>query len=134
MGDVVVNEAGVGTDFELSIDKNAIVNGDAKANRIELSRNSSVTGNVHYNELESGKATIGGAELAPLNLPVFDFLPTFETSNPRPDAENVSVGPNETINLETGDYGDIWIGGGGLLVLNGGIYQVRSVNMNTNSA
>ncbi|MCH8961535.1 MAG: hypothetical protein IH820_09485, partial [Bacteroidetes bacterium] len=121
-GDVVVNELG----FDLSVDKDGVVHGNLKADRISIAKGAEINGDVFFNDLNN-KGTINGGENSPLALPVFGSLPPFQTANPRPNAPDVIVNAGETKVLDAGDFGNITVAQTGTLIFSGGRYDVRSL-------
>ncbi|HEX9667918.1 MAG TPA: hypothetical protein VGC93_00420, partial [Thermoanaerobaculia bacterium] len=130
VGDVVVNDASPGPTlkpgFELAIDRSSIVDGNAKGDSVSLAQDVEVTGDVHYNSLQNDDARTGSL-ITPLDLPVFELLPPFQTAFLRPGAVDVFVAAGQTLTLPAGDYDDIEIAAGGTLVLSGGVYNARSL-------
>jgi Bacterial Ig domain len=137
VGDVIANDASAGptlkAGFELALDRSSTIDGDAKGDSVSLARDSEVTGGVHYNSLENDDARVGSLH-TPLDLPVFELLPPFQTAFLRPEAMDVSVASGQTLTLAAGDYDDIQVAAGGTLVFSGGTYNARSLTTIGNGA
>ena len=99
-----------------------------RADTIKIVKKAVVTGDVAYNELDN-KGTIIGTEVSPQDLPVFEpsELPPFVAGSS--NANDIVVPKNGTQILAFGTYGDIVVGKGATLILDG-LYQVRSILVN----
>ena len=134
-GHVVVNDMSPGPTLdgglELSLDRNVTTPGSfgVAADSVEIDPGSVVGGNIYYNQINN-LGTILGSLNTPLALPVFSVLPPFQEALPRPGAPDVNVGPNQTLAIAAGDYGNIVVGDGGTLSFSGGIYNVLSISAN----
>ncbi len=125
-GDVVVNDASLGPTLEagaeLGIDRNAMLAGDATANRITLDAGAVIQGTVSCN----GGA---GVSCGGLFLPVFELgeIPPFQEAALRDQAPDVVVGAGGSGALEAGDYADVALGAGARLTFGGGVYNIGSI-------
>lgn len=131
-GDVVANGGGGATlapGWEVQIDRNVRVEGDVAGDRVRLDRDVAVLGTVAANALAVGKATTVGATSTPLALPVFSLLPPLAASLPRETAPAVSVGPEETLELDAGEYQDVVVAERGTLLLTGGTYHLGGLDL-----
>lgn len=131
-GSVVVNNASAGPtlnpgDVELLVDQGGSIDGDVKADTADLRKNSSVSGDVQYNELLAASGSSQGSLTTPLVFPVVE-LPDFKSAVITDTAEDIAIGENGTATITPGDYGDITVDQGGSLVLDGaGVYHIRSI-------
>jgi len=135
-GSVVTNDIAVGptlqSGFELTVNAQAKVDGAVAAHRLRLDQGSSVSGDASY-DLVQGNGAVAGARHTPLALPVFALLPAFQTAAPRAGAPDVIVAAGETRTLSAGDYGLLDVGAHGTLILAGGQYDVRDVQLRDGS-
>lgn len=131
-GAVVVNKASAGptlnpNGFELLLDQGGQINGDVKADSADLRKNTTVTGDVQYNQILIGNGATQGSLTTPLPLPVVQ-LPDFQTASIGAGAQDVGVGENQTVTLGAGEHGNITIDQGGRLQLfGGGVFNIRSI-------
>ncbi len=102
---------------------------DVKADGLLVMKNAEIGGDAYYNSLDNLGA-IQGAEISPLDLPVFDF-PAFLTSTPGTDP--VFVPKNGGATLDAGVYGDVIVRQGGTLHLTGGQYDIASLTVLKNA-
>jgi hypothetical protein len=131
-GDVVVNDSSPGPTLgpggELHLDHHARITGDVQADSVRLDKHSQVGGGATYNTL-SNAGSIGGSLATPLPLPVFPLLPVFHTAVVRAGAADITVAGGETVVLGAGAYGLIQVAPLGRVVLSGGVYEVRGVEL-----
>ena len=129
-GDVAVNDASSDPDLhegvELSVDKDASIAGSLYADRVKLAKGAEVGGSVFTNDLTDKGATIIGGTFG-VSLPVFSPLPLFFSSPAGVD--DFAVVNNGSDTLAPGSYRDISIGEGGVLLLTGGDYHLRSIQV-----
>ena len=129
-GDIVVNEAGGGTELQIGKSVEIAPGYEVKANRINVETKSRIASDVFYNQL-TNHGDISGSLNTPLNLPVFATLPSFVTA---PAGNNDFTVPKKNFrNLPAGDYRDIRILDSGTLVFNGGVYNLRSLDASKSS-
>lgn len=97
-----------------------------KADKVRVRKKAEVNSDVFYNDLQN-KGTINGALNTPLDLPVITELPSFEEGTPGNTRVKVRRGRTET--LAPGSYGDVTVHKGATLVLTGGRYDMRSLEV-----
>ncbi len=129
-GDVVVNDAAsaptLEPGFELSIDRGVTINGDVRADSVDIDSKATVNGAVECND--------GNGACAGLDLPVFTTLPTFRPAVPGDGSggnclpQGDCTVPAGTQVLAAGAYGDITIGDYATLELSGSGYDVTSIS------
>jgi hypothetical protein len=93
-----------------------------------LIRNRALVYNVDYNELV-GKGTIAGTQTSPLPV-AFATLPL--APGIHPGTQNVTVARNQTLTLAAGRYASIHVSAKSTLVLTGGLYEIRSLDVDQN--
>ena len=71
-------------------------------------------------------STILGTKTGPMTVP-FTALPAFPTV--QAGAQRINVARNKLATLAPGAYGAVHVAAGGTLVLNGGLYQVESIDL-----
>ena len=129
-GDVVANDASPGptlnNNYELYVDKKVTISGSLQGDSIRILIQSSVGGDVSYNDLDNS-GSIAGSLITPLALPVFGVLPLFHTGPS--DGPDVTVPDGGSQTLAPGTYGDIVVGDAATLHLTGGVYNVRSIDL-----
>ena len=99
------------------------------ADKVRLLNGSQVY-DVFYNHLLN-KGDILGNAYTPLELPLVDALPAIPGSVS--GGRSVYVSRNDTLTLEAGSYGAVFVNRGATLVLTGGVYNFSSVYMLENS-
>jgi len=130
-GDVIVNDATVGAvlgEKALSLDRDVTTPAGAKvaATSIDLDQGAVVGGSAYYNTLVN-QGTIVGAQFTPLALPVYATLPP---ANVRPAGVDAVAVPDFTsAALDEGAYGNVTVGRGATLLLNGGGYAFLSLTV-----
>ncbi|MBI4663993.1 MAG: HYR domain-containing protein [Verrucomicrobia bacterium] len=133
-GDVNVN-ANLGGPYlnegvELSIGQNVTTPAGfaLRANRISIRQKSVINGDLFFNELEDRqKSTINGLQHSPLPLPVFCDLPPFQTGPA--GTEEIAPKQGETVTLPAGSYRDIVLKQKSALILTGGEYNLRNLDI-----
>lgn len=136
-GNVLVNDVLVNEDddddedddaFELKVDKKVTIAGGyaLKANRIQVKKDTEIDSDVYFNELDN-KGDINGSEFTPLSVPLFTTLPPFKSAPA--GSQNITVGKNQSLDLEPGDYGKIEVKDNGKLTFTGGIYNVQKIKL-----
>lgn len=138
-GDVVANVASPGPTlqdgFEISMDPGSSTPAgfSVRGDSVRIKNAATAGGDVAYNDLLR-KGTVGGTEISPLALPVFASLPPFFTAAPAPGAAGVTVAAGGFAALPPGEYGDLLLGEGATLSLDGGTYDVLSVTAGKNAS
>jgi hypothetical protein len=137
-GDLVVNDASPGPvlgEAELSLDRDVTTAAgySLRADGVDIDQGAVVGGDVVFNQLSNG-GTIAGAQVTPLELPVFAELPPLVEPSDRPSEGDVTVGNGATAVLAEGSYGALTIGTGGILQLTGGDYTFSSVSSSSGGA
>lgn len=137
-GDVVVNDASPGPTlsdgYEINVDRAATLDGDGKADSIQLQRNATASGDLFLNDFNDKGATFTGTVFQPLSLPVLASFPVAQVADVRPDAVDVTVAAGATAVLTEADYGDVVVGNGGTVRFAGGTVDVRSIAAGQNSS
>ena len=128
-GDVVVVDASEQGHTELTIDKDSVITGTIQADEIRLKQNTTVTGDIHFNQLHESNGSIGGSLVTPLPLPLNVSVPAFPV--PAPGVADVEVDKNDTETLAAGVYRDVELQKGSasdptVLQLTGGLYEFAS--------
>ena len=128
LGDVVVNEAAsaptLEPGFELSIDRGVVIDGDVRADSVDIDSKATVNGAVECNDGDGG--------CAGLALPVFAPLPPFRAAVPG-DGSGANCQPggdcfvaSGTQALAPGAYRDISVAPGATVELSPGGYDAAS--------
>ena len=128
--EVQVSSGDLGSNGEIDIEKDAIINGNLFADEITIDKNSVVNGNASFNKLELRKdAQILGAQTKPVSLPIANLpnTPDFSVGNQDFKFE----GQNNT--LVAGSYRDLTLEKDGKLVLSGGAYNINRLFLKENS-
>lgn len=118
---------------ELSIGQDAVTPAGfaLRANRITLRQKAVVNGDVVFNELEdSQKSTVNGLQHSPLPLPVFCNLPAFQTAPA--GTQDIAPKQGETVTLRAGSYRDVVLKQKSTLILAGGEYNLRNLDIGQN--
>lgn len=127
---VQVSSGDLGSNKELDIDKDAIINGNLFAYEIEIDKNTQINGNVSFNKLKIEKGTqILGSKTTPAKLPIASFpeIPEFQTGNQDFKFEG------ENNNLSPGSYRNIVLEKNSKLILTGGTYNLNQLELKENS-
>ena len=134
-GDVIVNavrtECTQTPCYELSIDAKAVTPAGyvVKANRIRVSNEATVGGNVFCNQINNAGTIIGSIN-TPLDLPVLVSLPEFKLA--LIGTRDVLVKEGKTLRLTPevdGVCRDIAVSKGGTLIFAPGTYSIRNVKV-----
>ncbi len=130
-GDVIVNNAGgaptlTGKKLIVGIGATTAAGYVLKADDIQVLHGARVNSDVFYNKLVN-RGTIKGSLNTPLNLPVFAQLPDFVTAPA--GSQNITVAKNGSLSLPPGNYRDIKVQKKGVLRLQGGIYNIRYLEL-----
>ena len=117
--------------IELSLGRDARLQGSVWADSIYLSRGSELAGDVSLNAL-TGPGTFTGTPTTPLEIPLPLTLP--EVPAITPGSADITVGRGVTQTLATGHYRDVKVRRGGsssatLLRLSGGVYHMSSLTI-----
>jgi hypothetical protein len=81
---------------------------------------------VHNFLIKKPTATVLGNITTPMSIPYLD-MPAFPTVTP--GTTNKTVAKNQTMILGNGTYGKVEVKNGGTLILTGGLYQLRSLDL-----
>lgn len=125
-----ISSGDLGSNKEISIDKDVIVSGNLFADKITLDKNIQINGNVSYNKLKTQKeAQILGQKTSPISLPVANLpeIPDFPVG-----AQDFKFEGQDNI-LAPGDYRDITLEKNSRLVLSGGLYNLRKLELKDSS-
>jgi len=95
------------------------------ANRVKIKSRSSVD-NVYCNNIKN-YGTIRGEVNKPLTLPLDIQLPHFPTT--RTNNKNIKISDYKTEYLSSGTYGNIVLGKKSILILKGGIYYFKNIEI-----
>ncbi|MDP3935063.1 MAG: hypothetical protein Q8Q46_02530 [Candidatus Giovannonibacteria bacterium] len=127
---VQVSSGDLGTNGKLNIQKEVIVNGNLFADRITIDKDSQINGHVSFNTLETKKETkILGTQTKPVSLPIANL----------PEILAFQIGTQDfkfegqANTLPAGHYRDITLEKNGRLILSGGTYNLRELELKDNS-
>jgi hypothetical protein len=114
---------------EILLDPDVSVDGDVYGDTVELRPNTRVTGTVFHNGLVLRPGAATGGASTPLSLPLTMPFPTTPT---------VSFGVNDvdaksSSSLPAGAYRDVRVGADRRVLLDGGLYQLRSLSLSRNA-
>ena len=127
---VQISSGDIGSNKELTVKENGMVNGNLFADKITLSASTTISGNASYNTLKINKtAQILGVTTTPVQLPIAN-LPLF--SDITSATQDITITGTSTT-LTAGNYRNITISGSSTLTLSGGIYNTRSLELKDNS-
>ncbi|RMH95522.1 MAG: T9SS C-terminal target domain-containing protein [Calditrichaeota bacterium] len=135
-GDVVVNDGAAGATLfpgaEILVGKRVTVPAGFSVigDRVTIKSQAFVNSAVLYNSLDAApSALITGALSTPVTMPVFPAtaLPPFESAPA--GLTDITVPDFGSLTLPPGDYGDITVGFGASLILEGGVYNVRNITV-----
>lgn len=128
--EVQISSGDIGSNNELEIEKDIIINGNLFANEIDIEQNTQVNGNVSSNELELEKgARIFGETISPIFLPIAD-LPDIPDIQPGTQ-DFIFKGGNNT--LPSGVYRTVTIKKDATLTLTGDTYTLASLILQKNA-
>ena len=133
-GNIGVLDYGEPSSAELVLGTRSSVADSVSAPRVEVGTQANVGGMIFYGEklVLSKKATIGGQEQVDA-----DFWPLFRLPGLRsgtPGSEDVEVKKNKTTALPAGAYGQAKVGKKGTLILEGGVYELASLEVGEHAA
>ena len=127
--DTQISSGDIGSNGKIDIDKEAIINGNLFADKITLDKNVTINGNVSFNKLKTEKETqILGTQIKPVQLPIANLpeIPEFQIGTQDFKFE----GQENT--LAAGSYRDITLGKNSRLILTGGVYNLRKLELKEN--
>ncbi len=136
VGDVAVrNATSEHPPRSLTLAPGAMIDGSARADRIDLAPGSLISQDATYNQIDRRpNATIGGRASSPLPLPVVVAVPA--TPPIAPGQQAITVPRGSTLTLAEGAYAGVCVGcsnGGGRgttrLLLAGGTYHFASLTL-----
>jgi hypothetical protein len=94
-------------------------------------RNHASAYDIRYNELDND-GTVRGTEHTPLSMPLGISLPGFP--DPAPGTGKTDVRNKKSVTLGPGAYGEVIVRSGGTLVLTGGTYHFKSLELRSGKA
>ena len=127
---VQVSSGDVGSNKELDINKDAIINGNLFADQIDIDKNSLINGNASFNKLKLEKDTkILGTKTDHVSLPVANLpeIPSFQVGTQDLNFQ----GQNNT--LAAGNYRNLTLEKDSRLTLAGGTYNLSKLVLKENS-
>lgn len=125
-----VSSGDLGSNKEIDIEKDTIINGNLFADKITLDKNTIVNGNVSFNKLKIKEETqILGTQTKPVQLPIANLpeIPDFQIGTQDFKFE----GQNNA--LASSNYRDITLEKNSKLILSGGTYNLRKLELKENS-
>lgn len=128
--DVQISSGDIGSNKEINIEKDTIINGNLFADEIILDKNTQINSNVSFNKLQTQKDTqILGIQTKPIQLPIANLLeiPKFQIGIQDFKFED------QTNILSAGSYKDIVIEKNSRLILEGGVYNLRKLELKESS-
>ena len=129
-GDVAVLDVAAGpvlADVEADVDAYSSVAGILEANQVDLGLGAAVE-ETHYNLLSPESQGDPGVTVQPLALPLpvtVPFPPPFSATGSNVYTKKITLAP--------GDYGSVSIQSSGLLMLQGGLYELDSLTLATSA-
>lgn len=129
---VQISSGDIGSNKDLDIQKDVIVNGNLFADKITIDKSSVINGNASFNKLQSQKETqILGVTTIPVSLPIAS-LPAI--SDFPIGTQDIKFTGTSTANvLNPGNYKDIIVDRNSRLTLLGGFYNLRKIELRENS-
>ena len=127
---VQVSSGDLGSNKNLNIEKDSIINGNLFAKEISIDKNTIINGNASFNKLKLHKdAQILGTQTKPVQLPIANLpeIPDFQVGTQDFKFE----GQDNT--LAAGSYRNITLEKNSRLILEGGIYNLRKLELKDNS-
>lgn len=125
-----VSSGDVGSNKEITIGRNSIINGNLFVSIITLDKNTLVNGSASFNKLKTQKNTqILGSRITPVSLPIANIpnIPSFQAGT-----QDLTF-TRQNNNLSQGNYRNITLDKNGSLVLMGGIYNISKLILKDNS-
>lgn len=127
---VQVSSGDLGSNREISIEKDSIINGNLFADKITLDKDVIINGDISFNKLKTKKETqILGTQTKPVSLPIANLpeIPDFQTGE-----ENFKFeGKDNT--LASGTYGKITLEKDSRLMFLDGIYNIERLELKKNA-
>lgn len=127
---VQVSSGDLGSNSEIDIEKDAIINGNLFADEVIIDKNTTVNGNVSFNKSKTHKETkILGTQTKPVQLPIANLpdIPDFQVGTQDFKFE----GQNNA--LAAGKYQNIILEKNSRLNLSGGVYNLHKLELKENS-
>jgi len=128
---VQASSGDLGSNKEIDIEKDAIINGNLFADKIIIDKNTTINGNASFNKLKIHKeAQILGTQTKPIQLPITNL----------PEISEFVIGTQDfrfegqDNFLSAGNYRNIILEKDSRLVLSGGIYNLNKLEIKENSA
>ncbi len=118
--------------YQLKMDKDShVAAGFAlMADRIDIKQNTLIESDVYTNDLDN-RGNITGDIFGDLVTPLFPTLPPFKTGTA--GSQNITVNKGQTLELDPGDYGRIYVKERGTLTFTGGIYNIEKLEAQKSS-
>jgi len=127
---VQISSGDLGSNKEINIEKDAIINGNLFAHEITIDKNATVNGNASFNKLKLHKdSQILGTQTKPIQLPIANL----------PEIPEFTIGiqdfrfEGQNNALSSGNYRDIILEKDSRLTLEGGIYNLNKLELKENS-
>jgi hypothetical protein len=99
-----------------------------RANRISIRQKSTINRDLYFTGLDnSDNNSTNGVAHSPLPLPVFCSLPPFETAPA--GTQDITPTQGQTVTLNAGSYRDVVLKQKSTLILNGGTYNLRNLEV-----
>lgn len=127
---VQISSGDLGSNKEIDIEKDSIINGNLFADRIALDKNTQINGNVSFNKLETKKdAKILGTQTSFVSLliAVLPAIPDFQIG------ERDFKFEGKDNSLVSGNYKNITLEKNGRLTLSGGTYNLNKLELKENA-
>ena len=127
---VQVSSGDLGSNGEIDIQKDVIINGNLFADKISIDKNTTINGNVSFNKLKTHKeAQILGTQTKPVSLPIANLpeIPEFQIGT-----QDFKFQEQDNT-LSAGSYRNIILEKDSRLTLIGGIYNLRKLELKENS-
>ena len=123
---IQISSGDLGSNDKIDIEKDAIINGNLFADTISIDKNTTINGNASFNKIKIHKeAKILGTQTKPVQLPIANLpeIPEFQigTQDFKFEGENNA--------LITGNYRDIVLEKNSRLILSGGVYNLRKLEL-----
>jgi hypothetical protein len=128
--EIQVSSGDLGSNKEINIEKDAIINGNLFANKITIDKNTTINGDASFNKLKIHKESqILGTQTKPIQLPIANLpeIPDFQIGT----QDFRFQGRDNT--LSAGNYRNIILEKDSRLTLEGGIYNLNKLELKENS-